>query len=223
MAVETDSTRNWNEWGSTELANYLKGKGLADYAEIFVNNNITGEVAPNLTDENLKEMGIDSVGDRIRIRNALEGLRKSHAQTKEEEVLWTGTEVLYFSWFHAACTTCCGCCPKDPSIYSLRANHLEIKTVSPCRLGPIRCCTMCCAEKYHIDNIDLSKVSDADVKGVPPGCLQQTCCCAETQEHVTLLTNNEGDKVLKLHKDEGQQVARRIKTQVEAMQRMERS
>ena len=220
MSVTTDSTRDWSNWTATQLADYLKTKGLDDYAEVFVSNNITGQVAPSLTDENLKEMGISVVGDRLRIIQALQQLKASQAQQDREKVVWQGEEVLYVSWFHQCCSTCGGCCPQDASTYTLRSNHLEIKTVHPCRLGPITCC---CGERYDIDNIDLSEVTDTDVEGVPPGCLQQVCCCGDTLEHVKIQTSSEGEKVLILHKDVGQDVARRLKNQVETMQQMERS
>ena len=219
----TESTRDWSNWSSTALASYLESKGLGNYGEVFIANDITGEVAPNLTDQNLREMGVSSIGDRIRIRETLQTLRQSKAMKQREQVLWEGREVLYFSWVHRLCATGCGCCPNDPSTYSLRRNHLEIKTVNPCRFGPIACCSCCCGPKYEIDSVDLSQITDADVKGVPPNCIAQTCCCGDTQEHVVITTKAEGAKILRLKKNEGQQVARRIKNQVESMQVMERS
>ena len=77
--------------------------------------------------------------------------------------------------------------------------------------------------KYHIDNVDLSNVTDADVKGVPPNCCQQ-CCCGHTQEHIYVKANGGAEtKVLKLPKEEGAAVSRKILNQVEIMQRMERN
>ena len=146
---------------------------------------------------------------------------QSHETTRTS--LMGRSRGLYFSWVHRLCATGCGCCPNDPSTYSLRQNHLEIKTVNPCRFGPIACCSCCCGPKYEIDSVNLSQITDADVKGVPPNCIAQTCCCGETQEHVVITTKAEGAKILRLKKNEGQQVARRIKNQVETMQVMERS
>lgn len=77
--------------------------------------------------------------------------------------------------------------------------------------------------KYHIDNVDLSSVTDADVKGVPPNCCQQ-CCCGLTQEHIYVKANGGTEtKVLKLQREEGATVSRKILNQVEVMQRMERN
>lgn len=224
MSSIPDSS-HWSKWTSIELAKYLKTHGGLDdkYTELFINNNINGAIAPSLTDENLKEMGIKIVGDRIRIQQVLQQLKSSKQREEREQVIWTGKEMLFQSWFHGCCATCCGCCPQDPDLYTLRSNHLEIKTVQPCRLGPISC-GCCCGASYHIDNVDLTEINDADVKGVPPGCCHQMCCCAATQEHVLITTNQSKEpKVLKLPRDVGQDVARKIKNQVEIMQRMERS
>jgi hypothetical protein len=217
----TESTRAFESWEATEVAAWLKTKDLGQYEETFITNNINGNVAPNLTEANLAEMGVSVVGDRIRIIQALNTLKKSQVQHDREKIIWEGEEVLYFSCFDRCCSTCCGCCPVEPSQYKLRSNVLEIKTITPCRCGPVNCC---CGSSYEIDNVDLSNVQDTDVHGVPPSCLNQTCCCGATQEHLHVqTTNDEDDKILKLGKGEGQKVARTIKNQVETMQRMERS
>lgn len=219
------NSSHWSKWTSLELANYLNSKGGVDhkYTELFISNHITGAIAPNLTDENLKEMGIKIVGDRIRIQQVLQQLKTAQQQEEREQVLWTGKEMLFQSCFHGCFATCCGCCPQDPDLYTLRNNHLEIKKVKPFRLGPLPC-GCCCDASYDIDNIDLSEINDTDVKGVPPGCCHQMCCRAVTQEHVLITTNQSKEpKVMKLRKDVGQDVARKIKNQVEIMQRMERS
>eukprot|EP00543_Licmophora_paradoxa_P006327 CAMPEP_0202449310 /NCGR_PEP_ID=MMETSP1360-20130828/8049_1 /ASSEMBLY_ACC=CAM_ASM_000848 /TAXON_ID=515479 /ORGANISM="Licmophora paradoxa, Strain CCMP2313" /LENGTH=219 /DNA_ID=CAMNT_0049067189 /DNA_START=20 /DNA_END=679 /DNA_ORIENTATION=- len=213
------STQPFQEWDAHELAEYIRSKGLADYCETFESNNVSGAVAHRLTDSDLKDMGITKVGDRLLLMQALETVKKAQKQLDREKVIWEGTEVLYFSCYDQNCSTCCGCCPDDPSEYKLRSNQLEIKTVDPCRVGPIRCC---CFSSYQIDNVDLSGIQSADVEGVPPGCFHQICCGAP-QEHIHVLTSGEGEKILKLKQDEGQEVARKIKNQVEAMQRMERS
>jgi hypothetical protein len=68
----------------------------------------------------------------------------------------------------------------------------------------------------------LSSIADADVKGVPPSCCQ-ACCCGATQEHVHIKTKEGENKVLKLPKEEGATVSRKILNQIEVAQRMERS
>jgi hypothetical protein len=112
-----------------------------------------------------------------------------------------------------------GCCPDDPSEYSLTGTHLVIKTVQPQRCGPIKCC--CVGAEYNIDNIDLTHITDADVKGDRPPCTQEVCCCAKSLDVLTIKTSN-GEKVMKLHMGEGEAVSKKILNQVEEAQQMER-
>ena len=209
-----------NDWTAIQLSEYLRSKGLGDYAELFLNNNVTGSVAHRLTEANLKEMGVSKVGDRLAIMQALETLRKAKKLQEREKVIWTGTEQLYFSRYDALCSTCCGCCPDDPAQYKLMTNHLEIKTQQPNRCGP---CKFCWGHAYEIDNIDLSEIRDVDMQGVSPTCFNACCCCGAPQEHLRLTTGAEGEKVLRLKKGQGTDLQRKIKNQVEQMQVMERS
>ena len=141
-------------------------------------------------------------------------------QKDREKVIWTGKEELYFTCWDKCLSTCCGCCPDDPDIYKLTGTHLSIKHVDVPRCGPIRCC---CGTKYHIDNVDLSHVTDVDINGVPPSCCQQVCC-GKKQEHVVVKSSGgQETKVLKLTKEEGSVCCRKILNAVEVMQRMERS
>ncbi|CAB9531125.1 expressed unknown protein [Seminavis robusta] len=213
---------NFEAWTCDQLAEYFKQKTGdlgGDYSELIFNHKIDGKIAHRLKESDLKDMGISNVGDRLRIMQEIEKIEKAYEQKKREQVVWEGKEVLFFNWWDRALSTCCGCFPEDASTYKLTGAHLVIKTVNPLRCGPIRCCF---GTKYTIDNVDLSNVTDVDVKGVPPSCCQQ-CCCGATQEHVFVKTNAEATKVLKLTKEEGSSVSRKILNQVELMQRMERS
>ena len=218
--VQTD----FNQWSTQDLADYFKsrmGDLGQDYSEMMLKHNIDGKVAHRLKDNDLKDMGVTSVGDRLRIMQEFEKIERIQQQKNREKVIWQGKEVLYFTWWDQCLKTCCGCCPDDPDIYTLTGAHLTIKHTDPYRCGPIRCCF---GHKYEIDNIDLSNVTDADVKGVPPTCCQQVCCCGKPQEHIYLKTNIDAkEKIMKLEKEVGANVSRKILNQVEIMQRMERS
>jgi hypothetical protein len=49
--------------GEREIAAWLEGLGMADYAERFAENRIDFSVLPELSDEDLKELGV-VLGDR---------------------------------------------------------------------------------------------------------------------------------------------------------------
>ena len=215
-------------WSSQEVASYLQSKGDIpnNYSELFQSHKIDGSIAYRLTDADLKDMGIITIGDRHRILKVLENLKKAKEQQTRETILWTGQEVLYWSCHDKCCSTCCGLCKDDPEVYTLRNNYLEIKRPDYNRCGSFKCCF---GHSYEIDNIDLSNVEDVDIVGIAPPCIQQCCCNAKTQEHIKIKTRvdsrrgRNNSKILKLNKPEGENVSRKIKNQVEIMQMMERN
>jgi len=82
-----------NEWTAVQLSEYLRGEGLGDYAELFLNNNVTGSIAHRISEQNLKEMGVDKVGDRLSIMHALVKLKKAKKLQEREKVI-EGEKVL---------------------------------------------------------------------------------------------------------------------------------
>ncbi|KAI9746887.1 MAG: Adaptor for signal transduction [Lichina confinis] len=53
------------EWTAEECADYVSGLGLSQYADAFLENDIVGEALIALKHEELKEMGVTSVGHRL--------------------------------------------------------------------------------------------------------------------------------------------------------------
>ena len=57
-----------------DVAAWLYGLGLEQYAQLFRNNDIDGEILCGMTAEDLKEVGISSFGHRRRLLNAITAL-----------------------------------------------------------------------------------------------------------------------------------------------------
>src|SRR6202040_4067843 len=57
-----------------DVAAWLSGLGLKQYAELFRENDIDGEILCGMTAEDLKELGISSFGHRRRLLNAIAAL-----------------------------------------------------------------------------------------------------------------------------------------------------
>ncbi|KAI9818269.1 MAG: Adaptor for signal transduction [Thelocarpon impressellum] len=55
------------EWTAGECADYVSGLGLPQYADAFLDNEIVGEALIALKHEELKEMGVASVGHRLTV------------------------------------------------------------------------------------------------------------------------------------------------------------
>ena len=73
----------------------LKAVGLEDYMELFVEHRVQGDVIFSLTEENLKEMGVSKVGDRLLITDITQTLYEqitgwSQQQVKQPALLQLG-------------------------------------------------------------------------------------------------------------------------------------
>lgn len=148
-------------WDEQALGKFFSTKGLGAYEPLLIKHKITGRLAPLLTDQDLKDMGIDIVGDRLLFKHCIKEMSRKHRFHKRIEPLWEGEEKLFFSDSERSCFTCGGLCPVDPGHYTLTTNHLKVKRMKPMRCGPIP--LPCFGAEYTNNNIDLSKVDDVDV------------------------------------------------------------
>lgn len=216
---------NYHQWTPERLGLFFRNRGLGEYADLLVKHKINGHLAPLLTDDDLKEMGVLVVGDRLMFRHYLKQLSLRVRYHKRIASLWEGEERLFFSNCEKNCWTMCGFCPLDPSTYKLTTSHLRVKKVRPYRCGPMVLC--CCGASYVSHNIDLSKVDDVDVMGVPAPCLQRVCCCARGKDVLEVESRFDkqpgGKVILRLPEGQGEAVSNLILNQVEESQKMERS
>jgi len=208
----------YEAWNAEKLADYFETQGLGDYREVLMYHKITGKIAPQLTDADLKDIGVKIVGDRCRFRHQIKALGRKARHVERTRLHWAGKERLFFGWAEWALGTCCGLFPEDASTYKLTSNHLKVRTVDPVRCGPFR---LCCCAKYSMNNIDLSHVDDVDMEGYPAPFIQQCLCCAEGKE-VLEVSTNDGDINIVLKAGNGEHVSNLIMNQVEECQMMER-
>ena len=57
-----------------DVAEWLRELGLEQYAPAFRDNDIDGEVLSRLTSEDLRELGVSSIGHRRRLLDAISAL-----------------------------------------------------------------------------------------------------------------------------------------------------
>ena len=73
-----------------DISEWLRGLGLGQYADRFRENRIDAEVLPQLTTDDLRELGVVAVGDRRKLLTAIEELaaqpQEPSAPTKPIEV-----------------------------------------------------------------------------------------------------------------------------------------
>jgi hypothetical protein len=80
----------------TDLPDWLRALGLERYAETFQENGITAEILPYLSSEDLKEIGVLSIGHRRQLLNAIDPVRPDQHEKRQRR--W-----LDFSAFLVAC------------------------------------------------------------------------------------------------------------------------
>ena len=61
------------------VADWLRQIGLEQYVQLFAEHDISAEVLPHLTADDLKDLGIAQVGHRRRLLVAVEALRGAAA------------------------------------------------------------------------------------------------------------------------------------------------
>ncbi|KAI5863092.1 kinase-like domain-containing protein [Durotheca rogersii] len=76
-----DAVKNWTE---DQVCEYLRSVKCGEYEKLFRKNHINGENLLEMDKEVLKEMGIDKVGDRVRLFLGIKKLRtKAYANQKK--------------------------------------------------------------------------------------------------------------------------------------------
>ena len=238
------SATNTEEWTVDELADYMKQRALdlgGDFSDNFRSHKIDGSVYARLNDADLKEMGIDKVGDRLRVLQELESISQLQDAENRDRIYWEGKEEQYAHCWDWCLTTNCGCCPGDnPAEYEITGIKLSASKVEQHRCGPIP--LVCWRPRYIDDVIYLSQVRDVEeVIAAPGGSLPcckshllswlQTenglCCgfCDNNQVQLYVKTNENVIIILKLKRDEAEGVKRRILSQARtlASSAMERS
>jgi hypothetical protein len=61
-----------------DVVEWLRGLGLEQYAPTFRDNDIDGEVLPELTADDLTGLGVNSIGHRRKLLAAIAALRGGH-------------------------------------------------------------------------------------------------------------------------------------------------
>jgi hypothetical protein len=66
-----------------DIAQWLEGLGLGQYAQAFADNAIEFDLLPKLTDDDLKELGVSALGHRKRLLEAVEALAPTSTATQQ--------------------------------------------------------------------------------------------------------------------------------------------
>ena len=69
-----------------DIANWLRALGLERYEATFRENDVTAQLLPRLTSDDLKDLGITSVGHRRQLQDAIAALRLEETPTGDPQI-----------------------------------------------------------------------------------------------------------------------------------------
>lgn len=82
--ADADSPESAKNWDEDQVCDWLRSVNCGDYEKIFKKNNINGENLLEMDKAVLQEMGIDKIGDRVRLFLGIKKLRtKAYANQKK--------------------------------------------------------------------------------------------------------------------------------------------
>lgn len=134
-----ESAKNWDE---ERVCDWLRSVNCAEYEKLFRKNNINGENLLEMDKAVLQEMGIDKIGDRVRLFLGIKKLRtKAYAnQKKRNRVSAVVTHLADEKYNTDICSSRILLLVSTPILPHLRAHHdLQILAAGQCQpLLPIR-------------------------------------------------------------------------------------
>jgi len=121
-------TMRHTTWTSKRVGEWLQSLGLREYADSFAQHRVSGDLLEVLTEDHLKELGVQLVGHRLILLRELNSLKRRAHDRERHAVLWSGDEVLHHSgplnWLkdHLLCAPCC----REPDRYRVTMQGVAI-------------------------------------------------------------------------------------------------
>jgi len=85
---------NPTSWTVKDVCKVLKAVNLGEYMELFVEHRIQGDVLFSLTEENLREMKVSKVGDRLLITDITQTLYEQITGWQQSQVKQNSPQLL---------------------------------------------------------------------------------------------------------------------------------
>lgn len=67
QTINISAGKNVESWSSSEVGEWLEAIGLAEYKAVFAENCIEGETLVSLSKADVKELGVEKVGHRVKL------------------------------------------------------------------------------------------------------------------------------------------------------------
>ena len=105
------NAEDFDNWNSQQLADFLSSAGLVAYRKMVLEHKITGKHAHLLSDDDMRDMGMIVVGDRLRFKQLMMTLGRKARFCNNTKIMWSGEEQRYHSDTEQFCCTCLGLVP----------------------------------------------------------------------------------------------------------------
>eukprot|EP00039_Didymoeca_costata_P019251 m.336798 g.336798 ORF g.336798 m.336798 type:complete len:303 (-) comp17964_c0_seq1:2076-2984(-) len=183
--VDTLTYHTVREWTVDDVCQkFLLPIGMGKLQPIFSYHKISGNVLSRLEKEDLKDMQVLSVGDRVFLSTMLKELRLSYKRHLREEIVWNGMVpppkggLQYFPDVRTCLSyKCCPCC--SPSyLYEFSRQGLRVKTIPPA-------CVVCCSSTES-NFYDIRFMKDLDWE------TELMCCGLLTKKQMSFLFLEDG-------------------------------
>jgi len=178
-APTEEDMKDIGEWSVQQVQEFWANRGFAEHAEVWKEHDITGDRLISLSPDDVRDLGITSIGDRMGISKDLEDMKKVYRKMMRNQKIVEHYQAFDGSALQLCIATGCGCFPRDPDKYLLTKSGLRLDEYDIPRICGIWKC-MCWGGNLHVDNIALDQVRDVDTMVTKSGF----CCFAVNKSHV---------------------------------------
>merc|ERR1719277_510535 len=156
-----------------DVAKYFEKRGFGEHGDVWLHHRVNGDRLILLTVDDVKQLGITSIGDRMGIQRELDLLKLGASRRLRNMTIVEHREAYEGSDCEKAFYTCFGLFPRDEDVYTLTASSLRLQQYNYARICGSWKCT-CLGTAVQTDNISLDQIRDVDTLVMKKGF----CCFA---------------------------------------------
>lgn len=186
--IDPAEVLGWNV--QTVVERFLIPIGLGQYAEEFQANAITGRVITNLTKDDLREIGVKSVGHRVIMAEGMKILNKKSVDLQRNQSLWKSQSPHpggHYGYYDGCCNwlsyKICGPCRSRTS-FNVTTRGIKQRSLPGC----------CCRGMKSVsqDFVDFRFVKDIELDSYP------ACGCCFMTHQVTIHSDDATNPTIKI-------------------------
>ena len=127
--VDTSKLKVLQEQSAEEVGEWLDDQGFGAYSQNFVDNNVNGECVPLLSKQDLLDIGVTKVGDRLRMLRHMREYKVALEVQQRTKVLLRWLE---FRWFCLESRSGCSrSAPGTPTMDDIPWDHRPALSTRP--------------------------------------------------------------------------------------------